>query len=226
MIESSFKTFCLSPKYSGTLKIEERGKDIVDLTLLYWVLIIGFGGLTAVSFLLGELFDFAGGIFGGVGDFFGDIFGSVHAHDFDTGGADNFDGGNPSPFSLRTIFAFFAGFGAGGLMGKGLGLSDIASIAPASIAGLAMTGSMWFILSSLYKQQGSTSIGATDFLNLVCRVTISIPEGKGSSGQVVVVVKGQRQNMPAVSDDGTAIPYQSEVYIKSVEGGVAIVSKV
>jgi membrane protein implicated in regulation of membrane protease activity len=129
----------------------------------------------------------------------------------------------PSPFSLRVVAMFAVGFGAGGLIGKGLGVSDALSLIPAGGVAALTAGVMWVFLRFLYGEQRSTSIQAADYLGLVGRVVISIPEGR--LGQVALVVKGQRINAPARSENGCPIPAHVEVEVAGMEGGVVVVKE-
>jgi len=192
------------------------------LTCFYLSLLILGGGYIAVTFLVGELVDFgedvghaiegvsdsAAEALSSLGETLEGVLGGAEAADVDLGEIELPEVGEiglehevegPSPFSLRTVAMFAVGFGAGGLIGKGLGLRF------------------------LYGEQGSTSIQATDYLGLVGRVIIAIPEGK--PGQVALVVKGQRMNAPARSEDGSPIRTHTEVEVLGMEGGMVVVKR-
>jgi membrane protein implicated in regulation of membrane protease activity len=217
------------------------------LTCFYLSLLIVGGGYIAISFLVGELVDFGAdaghaleGVsdsvaeaLGSLGDVLDGVLGGADAADVDVGGIElpeiveiglEHEVEGPSPLSLRTVAMFAVGFGAGGLIGKGLGLSDAVSLVPASGVALLTASVMWFFLRFLYGEQGSTSIQATDYLGLLGRVIIAIPEGR--PGQVALVVKGQRMNVPARSEDGLPIRTHTEVEVLSMEGGMVVVKRV
>jgi membrane protein implicated in regulation of membrane protease activity len=211
------------------------------LTCFYLSLLIIGGGYIAITFLVGELVDFGADVghavegisdsaaeaLSSLGDALDGVLGGADAADVDVGDIHLPDIGleheveGPSPFSLRTVAMFAVGFGAGGLIGKGLGLSDPLSLAPASGVALVTASVMWFFLRFLYGEQGSTSIQATDYLGLVGRVIIAIPQGR--PGQVALIVKGQRMNVAARSEDGSPIPAHTEVEVLSMEGGMVVV---
>ncbi len=215
------------------------------LTCFYLSLIVIAGGYIAFSFIVGELIDFGedvGHAVEGVSDSVAGALDSLgHAIDGVLGGAEadvgeiaapeigeiglehEIEGAGPSPFSLRTVAMFAVGFGAGGLIGQGLGLSDPLTLVPAGGVGLVTGALMWAFLRFLYAEQASTSIQAADYVGLVGRVTVSIPSGK--PGQVALVVRGQRMNVPARSEDGSPIPGQVQVEVLSMEGGMAIVKE-
>ena len=214
------------------------------LTCFYLSLLILGGGYIAITFIVGELVDFGEGVahaieglgggiaeaLGSLGDVLEGALGGAEAAGIDVGEIDLPDIGEiylhpevegPSPFSLRTLSMFAVGFGAGGLMGKGLGMSDAASLVPAGGMALAGAATMWLCLRFLYGAQGTSSIQATDYLGLVGRVIIAIPEGR--PGQVALIVKGQRINVPARSEDGLAVRANAEVEVLGKEGGTVVV---
>jgi membrane protein implicated in regulation of membrane protease activity len=216
------------------------------LTCFYLALIVIAGGYIAFSFIVGELIDFGedvGHAVEGVGDSISGALDSVgHAIEGVFGGAEaagadigeiavpevgeiglehEIEGAGPSPLSLRTVAMFAVGFGAGGLIGQGVGLSDPLTLLPASGLGLGSAIPMWLFLRFLYGEQASTSIQAPDYVGLVGRVTIAIPEGR--PGQVALIVRGQRMNVPARSEDGSPIRAQTQVEVLSMEGGMVVV---
>jgi membrane protein implicated in regulation of membrane protease activity len=214
------------------------------LTCFYVSLLILGGGYIAISFVVGELVDFGedvGHAVEGLSDSVGEALGSLgDALDGLFGGAEAVDAGGvelpeigevglehevegPSPLSLRVLAMFAVGFGAGGLIGKGLGVSDALSLVPASGVAALTAATMWVFLRFLYGEQRSTSIQTTDYVGLVGRVVIPIPEGR--LGQVALVVKGQRVNAPARSEDGSPIPAQVEVEVLGMEGAMIVVKR-
>jgi len=214
------------------------------LTCFYLSLLILGGGYIAITFIIGELVDIGedvGHALEGVSDSAAEALGSLgDAVDGLFGGAEAADVGEidlpevgeiglehevegPSPFSLRVVAMFAVGFGTGGLIGKGLGMSDAVSLIPASGVAAAMAALMWGFLRFLYSEQRSTSIQPKDYVGLVGRVIIAIPEGR--LGQVALIVKGQRINTPARSKDGMPIAAQAEVEVAAMEGGTAVVER-
>jgi len=214
------------------------------LTCFYLSLLVFGGGYIAITFIVGELVDFGEGVahafeglsegaaeaLGSLGDVLEGVLGGADAVGLEVAEIDLPDLGaieleheveGPSPFSLRTLAMFAVGFGAGGLMGKGLGMSDPVSLIPASGMAFAGAATMWLCLRFLFGAQGSSSIRATDYLGLVGRVIIAIPEGK--PGQVALVVKGQRMNVSARSEDGLPIRAHTEVEVLGQEGGSVVV---
>ena len=216
------------------------------LTCFYLSLLVLGGGYIAITFLVGELVDFGADVghamdgvsdsaaeaLSSLGDALEGILGGAEAAGADLGDIELPEIGEiglehevegPSPFSLRTVAMFAVGFGAGGLIGKGLGFSDPVSLVPASGVAFVTGATMWVFLRFLYGEQGSTSIQAVDYLGLVGRVIIAIPEGK--PGQVALIVKGQRMNVPARAHDGSPIRAHTEVEVLGMEGGMVVVKE-
>jgi membrane protein implicated in regulation of membrane protease activity len=214
------------------------------LTCFYLSLLILGGGYIAVTFIVGELVDLDEGVGhvieglgGGVGealsslgDMLEGVLGGAEAVGVDVGDIDvpdigemelEHDVGEPSPFSLRTLAMFAVGFGAGGLMGKGLGMSDPLSLIPAGGMAFAGGATMWLALRFVYAGQGTSTIQARDYLGVVGRVIIAIPEGR--PGRVALNVKGQRINMPARSENGCAIAAHTQVEVLAKEGATVVV---
>lgn len=197
------------------------------LNCLYWFLVIAGGAYFTVSFVVGEIVDLGEGFLEGVGEGIGDaiegLFGAADTAHLDAAGTDIDVDSGLSQFNLRTIAMGAAGFGAGGLMGTGVGLSEPLSLLMAFGTGLLVGFISWQILRIFYKEQATTSIQPTDYTGLIGRVNIPITNGK--LGMVMVTVKMRKKNMPAKSEDGKPIPSQTQVEIVSVEGGVLIVRK-
>ena len=206
------------------------------LIIFYWVLVIAGGAYFILTFVVGELVDFGGDALHGVGDTIGGFFEStgdalggisdaaeveITLPEVGDAGFDVDSG--PSPFGFRTIAMFASGFGAGGLTGTGLGLSEPWTLVPAFGFGLVAGVLTWQFLRFFYREQASTSIQPADYVGLIGRVITSIPEGR--LGQVTLDVKLQKKNLPARSEDDGAIASQTQVQVVSMEGGTLIVKK-
>lgn len=205
------------------------------LIALYWLLVIVGGTFFFVTFVLGELFEFGSDFFdgisdsiGGAVDAIGGIFEGADAADLeialpDAGDLDFDVDAGPSPFSFRTMTMFASGFGAGGLVGIGMGLTEAQSLIPAFGIGVVLGFATFQFLRFFYSEQGGTQIQPTDYEGLMGLVTTSIPRNR--RGVVMVEVKLQKKNMSARSEDGSPIPAQTQVQVVSMEGGTLIVKK-
>jgi hypothetical protein len=199
------------------------------LSCIYWFLALIGGTYIIFTFIVGELADFGHGLIDGIGDHIEGYLGAIHGitgHfvDIEFGGHHLDVRNGPGPFSFRTLIMFTTGFGAGGLLGYGLGLSDFLTLLPAFGSGIVMGAVAYVFLRFLYKDQGSTDISQNDYIGLPGVVITTIPEN--GLGQVGVTVKLHRRNVAAQSKDGSKIPFQSNVYITEVlEGGIFVVEK-
>lgn len=200
------------------------------LICLYWFLVTIGGGYFFLSFIVGEVADFGEsaleGMSNSVEGVFEGVFGASEAADVDMIDALSVDSEidvGPNPFSCRTILMFAAGFGAGGLVGSGLGLSEPLTLVPAFGFGVLAGVLSYLVVRFLYGEQGSTVIEPSDYIGLVGRISIPIP--KGRLGQVMLDVKLQKKRIPARSEGGEAISTNTQVEIVSAEGGVLIVRK-
>ena len=79
----------------------------------------------------------------------------------------------------------------------------------------------YLVLKFLYSEQGSTIIEPSDYVGLIGRISVPIPEDR--LGQVMLDVKMQKKRMPARSEGGGPIAVNTQVEIVSAEGGVLIV---
>lgn len=200
------------------------------LSCIYWLLALTGGIYIIFSYIAGELADFGDSLIDGIGDSLeGLLEGALeglmgHFIDIEFGGHGLGTRNGPSPFSFRTLVMFTTGFGAGGLLGYGLGLPDLLTLIPAFGSGIVMGVVAYLFLMLLYKSQGSTDIDQKDYIGLLGVVITTIPEN--GLGQVGVTVKLHRKNVGAKSTDGSSIPLRTRVFINQVEGGVFIVEKV
>ena len=153
-----------------------------------FLVIFGVGlALLAVTFILGEIFDF--------GDH-GDL------------------GADPSPLSSRVIFVFATAFGGCGFIGTALDWPAWASALLAVGGGLGVAGGTFFlIVLPISRQQGSTDVHEADFTGLQGQVTSEIPEGGLGRVTVIAPTSKARIGLPARSADGQRIPFGATVRI-------------
>ncbi len=168
-----------------------------------FLVIFGIGlAMLAITFVLGELFDF--------GDF-GD---SGHELGGDT----------PGPFSSRVIFVFAVAFGGFGFIGTALDWETWISAMFAVIGGLGVAGGTFFlVVLPMSKQQASTDVHGSDFAGLQAQVTSEIPEGGLGRVTVIAPAGGARVALPARSADGKRIAFGATVRIEMPGPGPATV---
>lgn len=120
----------------------------------------------------------------------GDVDTDVGDVDADMGGIDHHDTG-VGVLSVRTIVAFFTGFGWGGVAALESGSGLIASILIALLCGGILMSAVFFLMRGLY---GLRYSGTLDYRNAVGRagsVYLPIPAGMEGPGQIEVLVQGR-----------------------------------
>jgi len=160
--------------------------------------------LAFITFIVGELFD--------LGD----------------GGADSggpVGEGTPSPLSSRILFVFATAFGGFGFIGTVLEWPTWVAVLAAVVGGLLVAaGTFFLIVLPMAKQQGSTTVRASDFVNLTGQVTSEIPEGGLGRVTVIAPTSQARVGMPARAESGGRIAFGATVRVLSEGGGVLTVA--
>ncbi|MCC7409676.1 MAG: hypothetical protein IT442_16545 [Phycisphaeraceae bacterium] len=134
----------------------------------------------------------------GVGDHGVDVGGvhggfDVHA-DASTGGA---DGGGLHVLSVRSITAFFAGFGWAGAIATegGLGIGPVIAVAVAVGAVFMML--VYYLMRALFGLRDSGTLDYRNAVGGVGTVYMAIPPAQSGVGQVQIVVQGSLRTLPA-----------------------------
>lgn len=159
-----------------------------------------------LSFVLGEISDFFGGI-----EADHDV-----AHDSD-------HGAGPSVFSTRVLAMFVTAFGACGALATHYGLSPLPSSLVGFVAGTFFGGLVWAFARFLHGQQASSQVRSAEFIGQSARVTVGIPPG--GLGQVRCRVGEELVDRIARTADGSAAPENSMVRIDDVVGEIVIVTR-
>ena len=130
--------------------------------------------------------------------------------DFEVEGSD----GDLGVLSVRTICAFFVGFGWGGIMALNQ-YGD--NIFIATVAGF-ITGSI-FLFAVLWTMRGLYSLradGTIDIRNAVGKVgsvSLPIPPHREGTGQIQVIVQGREREVIALTDSETTIENRTRVEV-------------
>ena len=159
-----------------------------------------------MTFVVGELFDFGGDLFG-LGD-----------------GVEADLGADASPFSSRILFVFATAFGGFGYIGAAMGWPVWGASALGILGGVATAaGTCFMIVLPMSRQQGSTDVRESDFQGLSGQVTSEIPEGGLGRVTVIAPASKARVALAARSADGERIPFGATVRIEVPGPGPAIV---
>ncbi len=152
--------------------------------------------ITASAFLAIQLLLL---MFGGDMDFDADI-------DVDAGDLDGF-------LSIRSLTAFFGGFGWAGLAARQAGWSGTASI----LAGIGVGAAFFLVVGFLFLQARKlSSSGNVDYrstIGTVGTVYLSIPPARVGSGKVELSASGSVTIVDAFTDDDAAIAAKTRIRV-------------
>jgi hypothetical protein len=152
-------------------------------------------------------------MFGGDMDFDADI-------DVDAGDLDGF-------LSIRSLTAFFGGFGWAGLAARQADWSGTASIA----AGIGVGTAFFFVVGFLFLQARKlSSSGNVDYrstIDSVGTVYLSVPPHRSGSGKVELSATGSLTILDALTDDDNAITSKTRVrVIDLIDNSTVLVERV
>lgn len=135
----------------------------------------------------------------------------------------HFDIGHPHPLSGTTIATFITGFGAGGIVAQYLLRWTFGwGLLVATASGLVLAGAAYLALDLLFSQTQAGSEHTTeDAVGREAEVITAIPAG--GVGEIAYVVRGQRDQAPARSTDGAAVPHGRVVVVEKIVGQTAYV---
>jgi hypothetical protein len=160
--------------------------------------------------LLGVIYAIVAGALGWLGDMFdGDIHVDASGH---------LDAGHMHPISGPVIASFVTGFGAGGIVGHYLlHWPLLGGVGLATGVGLALAGGAFLVMETIFKHtQGGAEFQVEDVAGRDAEVITAIPAG--GTGEIAVIVKGQREVGPARSAEGAAIAKGQVVMVEKVMG--------
>ena len=119
--------------------------------------------------------------------------------------AETGEGGASGIFSIRTIGAFFAGFGWAGAAMLQAGHSTGAATFVATISGSAFLGVVIYLMSYLHSLRQEGTLDYTNAIGNVGNVYLPIPPKRKGMGQVEVMVQGRLRIVQALSDSDKKI---------------------
>lgn len=154
------------------------------------------------------------------------LFGFDGADDFDADGAlDHGSGG--SILSVRTVTAFFVGFGWTGVAM----LKGGSSVPVATLAGLVVGGMFMFavfaLMRLLYSMQASGTLDYRNAVGEVGRVYVPIGAAMAKSGQVEVMVQGRLRTVAALTRAPEPLPAGARIrVVEVIDRGTLLVEPV
>lgn len=160
---------------------------------------------TVISFLLGQLFDFA--------DVDGDI-------DFDG----DITGVSVSPLKPIVIVAFTTVLGGIGIILIKLGLSAVTALIIAACSGFLVAFLIYrYIVVPLYKAQNTSAASQKELIGL--RAKMKLGTRDNSFGRVSYIINGNTYTAPAKSLDGKEICINEDVIIVDIQKNIFYVDK-
>ena len=138
-----------------------------------------------------------------------DLQADVDVHDLGHGGALGL-------LSMRTIIAFFTGFGWGGVVALESGLALVSAVAVAVGTGGVLMLAIFFLMRALYSLRYS---GTLDYRNAVGQagsVYLPIPGAMAGPGQIEVLVQGRLCVVHAFTRAAERIPNRARVRVIGV----------
>ncbi len=106
----------------------------------------------------------------------------------------------PGLISLRSLLAFFSGFGWGGALLVRLGLPPLLAAGGALIIGGFFLLVVFWLMGLVYTLSESGTIDLRNAVGQTGTVYLPIPPQRAGKGQVQVVVQGRLRELPAMTD--------------------------
>ncbi len=130
------------------------------------------------------------------------LFGMDGDSDFDV---DDVDHGGGGVLSLRTVTAFFVGFGWTGVVALESGWRLLPSVVVSTAVGGVFMGGVLVLMRTLYGMRYSGTLDYSNAVGVVGSVYVKVPAAMAGSGQVEVLVQGQIRMAQAFTRAGRAL---------------------
>lgn len=146
------------------------------------------------------------------------LFGIDHHGDADLAGHGGHDSGM-SLFSIRTVTAFFVGFGWTGAIMLNNGYSVTAAIAAGAGTGLIFLLLTAFLIRNLLRLQSSGgTIDYNNAIGLIGTVYTTIPAGEAGGGQIELLIQGRLTMAEAYTKAGWNLKPNSKAKVVGLIG--------
>ena len=125
--------------------------------------------------------------------------------------------------SVRTVVAFFVGFGWAGVVMLSSKVSLPLTALFAFFIGLVFLVTIYYLMKAIFKL---SETGNIDFKNAIGQsgtVYIPIPARGQGTGQVQVVVQGRLRELPAVTEEEAALPSGTPIKVTDIMGDSTMV---
>ena len=136
--------------------------------------------------------------------------------DFDDGDMDASGDGDLHVLSVRTVTAFFAGFGWTGVAALRGGTTLTTALLLAVLVGGMFMAGVVVLMRALYSMRHSGTIDYRNAIGTIATVYLRIPGGMDNPGQVEVMVQGRLKVAQAFTRATQEIPNQTRVRVIDV----------
>jgi len=141
----------------------------------------------------------------------------VGGHDVHSG--DSHAGGHADGLgivSIRTVTAFFFGFGWAGALAIRQGHSIVISILIAFVVGAVFMTIVYSLMRFVYGLRASGTVDYKNAIGQVGDVYVSIPARESGSGQVQIMVQGRMRVVPAFTKAGRDLSGGSKIKVVGI----------
>ncbi len=122
-------------------------------------------------------------------------------------------GGGIGILSVRTVTAFFTGFGWGGVAALEAGVGLVPAIVLALVAGGALMAGVFFLMRGLYAMRYSGTLDYRNAIGEVGAVYLPGPASMSGPGQIGVRVQGRLCVVQAFTRAAERLPNQARVRV-------------
>ncbi|MBE2214008.1 MAG: NfeD family protein [Opitutaceae bacterium] len=140
------------------------------------------------------------------------LIGAGHIDDIPDIG-DGMHGSGLGVFSVRSIAAFFAGFGWVGLIFRQNGASMPIAASIGALSGVLLMGGTIYLMRSMIGLQDSGTLNYANAVGSIGTVYVTIPPGRAAGGQVEVTLQGRVVFADARTNATTALKPGDKVRI-------------
>jgi hypothetical protein len=128
--------------------------------------------------------------------------------------------------SVRTVVAFFVGFGWAGVVTLGLGLSPVPAVLTAFGVGVMFLLTVFQIMRTILRLSDTGNVDLSNAVGQTGTVYLPIPAKCAGVGQIQVVVQGRLREVQAATDGEDALPVGLPVQVvKMLSGSSALVRR-
>lgn len=144
------------------------------------------------------------------------MIGMEHHDAVDAVGSADLGHGGGGIFSIKPLTGFFLGFGWAGGIAMDAGLSLIAALAVAMLAGAAIMGVVVAMIRTIYGMRSDGTVQVQKAVGAVGTVYVTVPARKAAGGQVTVNFSGRQETFAALSGAEQPIASGEKVRVVSL----------